>query len=64
LAELLARTEGAEPVTHSVMLGSTSAYLALANAPDVLGTRYDVSFSSGRLLDLISWEDCEDLVGV
>jgi len=37
---------------------------ALANVPEVLGTPYDVSLSSARLLDLISWEDCEDLVGI
>jgi len=32
LAELLARGEGAEIITHSVMLGSASAYLALAKS--------------------------------
>ncbi len=48
-----------------VPIGESSAVTysqALANL--LLDSRYPESLLSARLLDLISWEDCEDLVGV
>ncbi|WP_147273805.1 hypothetical protein [Vreelandella rituensis] len=56
---------GRRPTLQSIKEPSAVAYsFALANQATVLGTDYPVSLTSARLLDLISFDDCEDLVGI
>lgn len=56
---------GQRPTLQSIKETSAKAYtLALANQPGILNTDYPVSMQSATLMDLISFDDCEDLVGI